>query len=206
MNSLHQSILRRLQTSAASMVFTSHDFLNLGSRVAVNQALSRLAHDGQVVRVGRGIFYLPKINPRLGISVPPAPDDVADALARQTGSRILPSGATAANRLGLSTQVPAKAVYLTDGRSHRWRSGVWDIQFKHVSPRNFRPRHPISLLVFQALKHLGKDGVGDTTLAALQSTLTPDQKNALSKDSRHAPDWIANLIHRLDKSDPTVQN
>jgi hypothetical protein len=204
MKSLPHSILHRLQT--AGTVFTSKDFLDLGNRAAVDQALSRLVQGGQVMRVGRGLYHVPRVNPRLGITVPPDTDAVADALARQTGSRLLPSGAAAANRLGLSTQVPAKAVYLTDGRSRHWRSGRMDIQFKHVAPNHFKVRHPASTLVFQALRYLGKDNVGDRTLRVLRSTLTRGQRRALRDDARHAPNWVAKAVMGIDRDSPMSQN
>ncbi len=74
-----------------------------------------------------GLYYFPRKNERMGIPLSPDTDEIAAALARQTGTRIAPSGATAANRLGLSTQVPAKAVYLTDGRTRRVRVGNMDL-------------------------------------------------------------------------------
>jgi hypothetical protein len=196
MKSLRQSILHRLQSAAN--VCTSRDFLDLGTRAAVDQALSRLVRDGQVSRVGRGLYHMPRVNRRLGITVPPDTDAIADALARKTGSRLLPSGATAANRLGLSTQVPAKAVYLTDGRSRHWHSGKLDIQFKHVAPKNFKVRHPSSALVFQALRYLGKDKVGDRTLKTLRTALTRDQRRGLCRDAIHVPAWVATAVKSLD--------
>jgi hypothetical protein len=204
MKSLPQTILQRLRP--AGSVHTSRDFLDLGSRAAVDQALSRLVRDGNVARIGRALYHVPRVNPRLGIAVPPDADEIANALARQTGSRVLPSGAAAANRLGLSTQVPAKAVYLTDGRSRHWRSGKLDIQFKHVTPNHFKVRHPDSALVFAALRYLGKDNVGDRTLKVLRSTLTPGQRRGLRDDARHAPRWVAVAVTGLDKDTATPQN
>ena len=117
MTSVRDAILDYLRRRSRGKVYTSKDLVHLGNRAAVDQALSRLARDGTVQRLARGLYYYPKTNPRLGIVVSPNADEIAAALARQTGSRIAPSGALAANRLGLSTQVPAKHVYLTDGRS-----------------------------------------------------------------------------------------
>jgi hypothetical protein len=115
-------------------------------------ALSRLAREGTVQRLGRGLYYYPKTNKRLGIAIPPDPDVIADALARQTGSRIAPSGATAANRLGLSTQVPAKPVYLTDGRSRQVRVGNFVVVVRHVAPKELPIGNRTSATVLQALR------------------------------------------------------
>jgi len=199
MPSLPQGILNRVRKADAGGVHTPRDFADLGSRAAVDQTLSRMVRAGQLQRVGRRLYYLPRVNPRLGIAVPPDVDRVAAAFARQTGSQVLPSGAAAANQLGLSTQVPAKAVYLTDGRSRHLRAGRLNIQLKHVAPANFHVCHKSSALVFQALRYLGRDAVGDRTLAILRSVLTPAQQRALRDDSRYAPAWVASAVRDLDK-------
>ena len=97
-------------------VFTPSDFLDVAGRAAVDQALSRLVKGGKLRRLARGLYDFPKLHPKLG-PLSPAPDDVAQALARETGSQVQIVGARAANALGLSTQVPAKSSYLTDGPS-----------------------------------------------------------------------------------------
>ena len=102
MHTVHLSILDRIRTKARGKVFATKDFLDLGSRDAVDQALSRLAKAGELRRLGRGLYYYPRTNLRLGLELPPDPDEVAFALARRTGTRVTPSGALAANRLGLS--------------------------------------------------------------------------------------------------------
>jgi len=206
MKSLQHSILHRLRSSDGGSVHTPKDFLDLGSRAAVDQTLSRLVRMGQLQRVGRGLYHVPQVNRRLGIFVPPDVDQLAWALARKTGSRILPSGAAAANQLGLSTQVPAKGVYLTDGRSRRLKVGAFDIQFKHVAQGHFNIRHRTSSLVIEALRYLGKDALGERTLRALRAALTPAQRRALRGDARHAPSWVADVVRNLDKGSPKPQN
>ncbi len=118
--SMQDKIVERLRRQGQGKVFTPKDFLDLGSRESVDQALSRLAKAVTVQRLGRGLYCYPKINKRLGIIIPPDVDEIASALARQTGSRIAPSGAMAANRLGLSTQVPAKPVTLPMAEAGRY--------------------------------------------------------------------------------------
>jgi len=208
MKSLQQSILQRLRTSAAGSVHTPKDYLDLGSRAAMDQTLSRLVRAGHLQRAGRGLYHVPRMNRRFGIAIPPDVNQLAAALARKTGSRLLPSGAAAANQLGLSTQVPAKAVYLTDGRSRRVRvgGGAFDIQFKHVAQGHFNVQHHTSTLVFQALRYLGKDAIGDRTLRALRAALTPAQRRGLHHDARYAPAWVAGIVRGLDKDTPTPQN
>lgn len=99
------------------MGFTPSDFLDVAG-AAVDQALSHLVKSGKLRRLARGLYDYAKVHPKLG-QLSPAPDDVARALARETGSKAQIAGAHAANALGLSTQVPAKSLYLTDGPSRR---------------------------------------------------------------------------------------
>ena len=110
-DTVENKVLSRIRRLGPGKVHTSKDFLSLGSRAAVDQVLSRLAARKTIKRLGRGLYSLPRINPTLGIEAAPEVEEVARTLARKTGSRVIASGAVAANRLGLSTQVPAKPVY-----------------------------------------------------------------------------------------------
>jgi hypothetical protein len=195
--SIQDTIVDRLRRQGRGKVFTPKDFLDIGSREAVDQALSRLARHETVHRLGRGLYYHPKINKRLGISIPPDVDEIADALARQTGSRIIPSGATAANRLGLSTQVPAKPVYLTDGRSRLVRVGNFVIVIKHVSPKELPVGNRSSATVLQALRHLGKDAVDATVVSRIRKALSPRNRSQLLRDARYTTDWIADAVRKI---------
>jgi hypothetical protein len=198
MTKLPQSILYRLRKAPPDTVCATADFLHLGPRAAVDQALSRLVRKGLLRRVAWGLYDLPRINPRFHVSVPPSPDQVAAAAARRSGARILPSGAAAANMLGLSTQVPAKVVYLTNGRSQTLHAGNIDIHLRHTAHKNFSVKHPSSALVIQALRHLGKHAVTGQTLATLRTRLTPDQRSALRADARYAPAWVSAIAKALD--------
>jgi hypothetical protein len=195
--SIPDKIVDRLRRQGRGKVFTPKDFLDIGSRDAVDQALSRLAKAETVQRLGRGLYCYPKINKRLGIAIPPDVDEIADALARQTGSRIAPSGATAANRLGLSTQVPARPVYLTDGRSRQVRVGNFVVVVKHVAPKELPVGNRTSATVLQALRHLGKDAVDSTVVSQIRKALSPRNRSQLLQDARYTTDWIADTVRRI---------
>jgi RNA-binding protein YhbY len=195
--SIQDKIVDRLRRQGRGKVFTPKDFLDIGSREAVDQALSRLARAETVQRLGRGLYCYPNINERLGIAIPPDVDEIADALARQTGSRIAPSGATAANRLGLSTQVPAKPVYLTDGRSRQVRIGNFVVVVKHVAPKELPVGNRTSATVLQALRHLGKDAVDSHVLSRIRKALSPKQLSRLLQDARYTTDWIADAVRKI---------
>lgn len=200
MDPAHSQILERVQTAKPGSVFTPKDFLDLASRDATDQALSRLARQGTVRRLGRGLYYTPKHNPRLGIDVPPDLDEIAAALGRQTGSRIVPSGAVAANQLGLSTQVPAKPVYFSDGRSRTVRVGQYTVQIKHAQPKDLPAGTPKTALVIQALRFLGKDAITDQVIHTIQSVLSADERRQLLDDAKYATDWLCQTVRRISLS------
>ncbi|MCX6348130.1 MAG: DUF6088 family protein, partial [Candidatus Aureabacteria bacterium] len=128
-------IVAKIRGFGRGGVFTSADLRGLGSRPASDKALSRLVRQGVIRRLASGLYHYPRINPKLGGIVNPIPDAVARAIARKTDSHIIPSGAVAANVLGLSTQVPAKAIYLTDGPPRKVRYGSQTIIFRYAAPR-----------------------------------------------------------------------
>ena len=172
--SVHKKILKRIQGHGRGYVFTPKDFLGLGSRAAVDQTLSRLAHRGVIRRLDRGLYDYPKVSTRLG-PLSPAPGVVARAIARRTDSKVQISGARAANALGVTDQVPAKLVYLTDGPSRVAQVGNQRVILKHQSKRNLVGLGRQTGLVFQALRYLGKDNITDDVIQKLQSALTDQQ-------------------------------
>jgi hypothetical protein len=204
--SIQDTIVARVRRQGRGKVFTPKDFLDIGSREAVDQALSRLAKSKTVLRLGRGLYCYPKINKRLGIAIPPNVDEIADALARQTGSRIAPSGATAANRLGLSTQVPGKPVFLTDGRSRQVRVGNFVVVVKHVAPKELPVGNRTSATVLQALRYLGKDGVDSTVVSRIRKALSPRNRLQLLRDARYTTDWIAEAVRKIAGSQPEAMS
>jgi Family of unknown function (DUF6088) len=197
MSTIQDDILDRIRGHDRGKVFTPKDFLDLGSRDAADQSLSRLVRSGEIQRLGRGLYHYPRVNERLGIPIGPDPDEIAEALGRQTGSRVLPSGAAAANRLGLSTQVPAKPVYLTDGRSRQVRIGGMVFQIRHAAPKELSTASRTSAMVFQALRHLGQAAVDEQVIARLRRALSADQRQELLRDSRYTTDWIAAVVRQI---------
>ena len=206
MDSAQAQIHERILQAGPGTVFTPKDFLDLASRDATDQALSRLVRQAQLQRLGRGLYYTPRHNETLGVDVPPDLDDVADAVARQTGSRVAPSGAVAANRLGLSTQVPAKPIYLSDGRTRQVAVGNYTLQIKHVSPKDLPVGSRTSALVLQALRFLGKDAIDDGTVAVIRSVLSRDDRAQLLRDAKYATDWLREIARRVAAEKETLAN
>src|SRR5207249_246493 len=177
-------------------VFVPAEFLDLGSREAIDIALHRLARKGTIRRLARGVYDFPKQHPVLGPLAPSA-DTVAQALAGRDRTRLQPTGAYAANVLGLSEQVPAKAVFLTDGPSRAGKVGALTIPLRRTTPRNMAAAGRLSGLVIQALRELGKDHVTPTRIAHLKRTLPLDQRHELLKDLRLASVWMHPILREL---------
>ena len=191
--SIDSRILLRAKAGKDGWVFTARDFLDVGNRDAVDKALSRQSHNGSFRKIARGLYDIPRRDIQLGL-LAPSVDAIARALQDRDAIRLQPSGAYAANLLGLSDQVPMKVVFLTDGTSRRIQVGRLQIILKHTTPRNMATAGTISGLVVQALRHLGQRGVGAHEIALLRRRLTVDDKDRLLKDARFAPAWIARII------------
>ncbi len=196
MDALSVRIRKRIHRKGRGAVFAPKDFLDLGGRAIVDQTLSRLCRRGTIRRLGRGLYDYPRISSRLG-PLSHDLDDVARAVARQTDSRLQVSGARAANALGLTTQVPAKSVYLTDGPSRRIEVGNQVVRLRHTSRKNLAGAGKASGLVFQALRYLGRDSVDQGIVERLRRILSPRDKLGLQRDSIYAPDWIRSTIDRI---------
>ncbi len=148
-------------------------------------------------KLARGLYDYPKVSPLLKGPLSPDIDSIAHALARRFRWRIVPSG-HAANLLGLSTQVPAKAVYLTDGPSKVVKMGARGTRLQDDPPAGHgRHRRPGSAVVIQALKHLGKDAVTEDTVRELRNRLPRKARQNLLRDARYASDWIYKVAQNV---------
>jgi hypothetical protein len=151
--SAHSQIDRKInQLKRGSLIFPA-DFRGMGSDVAIKNALSRLARAKKIERVAHGIYFLPQYDPKFG-KLLPSLEKIAEAVARHEHIKIKPAGAYALHRLGLSTQVPMKLVYITNGLPKRLKVGKGTIVFKATTAKKFAMKGPISSLVLQALEEL----------------------------------------------------
>lgn len=201
--SVDSSILRTLSERGRGWVFTPADLRGLGSRDAVASALKRYKASGIVRQLAWGVYDYPVVDPFFG-DVPPDLERVVQAIAVRDAVRVQPGGAMAANALGLSTQVPVKQVYLTDGRTQRIVIGRNEILLKHTTPRSMATAGRISGLVFQALRFLGKERVTDDIVHALQNRLRHEDVHQIKIDVAYAPAWIAHVLKPLISSEAEV--
>lgn len=163
---IYNRILERIQAAEPEAVFVSTDYVDLADINTVWQCLSRLEQAGELHRIMRGVYYRPAFSQLLGEYESPSPHHVA--LARKFNWSIAPSGATALNLLGLSTQVPAKWSYISDEPYHKFNVGNLELEFKHRSNREISGLSYKSAMVIQALRALGKENVDDITIKKLQ--------------------------------------
>jgi hypothetical protein len=190
-------ILLRIRRFGAGRAFVAKDFLDIASRGTVDMTLSALLRDRVIRRVRRGLYDVPKVNPNLGGALSPDIDQAARALARRHRWTIVPEGPWAANLLGLSTQVPAKIVYLSDGPSQKVPLGRRTIHFKHARPHVLGREQGASALVIQALRYIGKEGLNDALIGRLKSLLPEPEKRRLVKATRFGVDWIYDTAKRI---------
>lgn len=162
----------------------------------MDQALSRLAAKRTIRRLARGLYDYPREHPELGVLSPDI-QKVAKALAGKDRIRLQPAGAYAANLLGLSEQVPAKVVFLTDGPSRTVKIGRQEIQLRRTTPRNMAMAGRLSGLLMQALRHLGKEHITPARVAHLKRTLPARERQRLLKDLPLAPAWMHPLLREL---------
>ncbi len=195
-NSIDSKVLNRIYGHRGGWVFTPTHFLDLGNRAAVAAALKRHKQTGLIRQLARGLYDYPIDHPSLG-RIPPSADAVARALASRHAVRLQPTGAYAANVLGLSEQVPTRIVFLTDGPSRRVKFGQQEIVLKGTTPRNVATASRKSGTIIQALRHVGQRNVDDRTLTILKRQLSRSDRVQLLKDLRYAPGWIADILRQL---------
>ena len=196
-------IVDRMEGRGRGSAVTANDFLDLGSRDSVDQALSRLVKQQTLIRVDRGIYAYPKVSRLIG-AVGPTAEEIAQAMARRGSQRLLPSGAMAANLLGLSDQVPAKVEYLTDGAACERRSGKLLIRLKPTTPKNMATADRVTGPVIQALRYLGKDNVGDQVVSQLRQRLSEQDRLQLVEDISFAPGWMAPIFKKIAEKEAVV--
>ncbi|OGW95106.1 MAG: hypothetical protein A3K16_04455 [Omnitrophica bacterium RIFCSPLOWO2_01_FULL_45_24] len=194
--SIENKMAIRIYSKDMGWVFTPNHFLDLGSRTAVAQALVRLVRAGTIRRLAHGLYDYPEKHPTLG-ELPANYERIAQALAGRDNLRIQPSGAYTANLLGLTEQVPARIVFLTDGANRTVQINKQQLVLKRTTPKNMATAGRVSGLVIQALRYLGQDNVDDKIVGILKKKLSSNDKRQLINDLRFAPVWIGTIFRKL---------
>jgi hypothetical protein len=196
MQSTHQQILNTIRQFEPGTIFFPEQFDSAGSSESVRQSLSRICKEGTIIRLSKGVYLFPYIDKDLGILYPSV-ERVAMAIAKRDKSRIQPTGIYALNKLGLSTQVPMKIVFLTDGISRKINIGKQTITFKQTAPKNFAFQGEITPMVVAAFKEIGKDKVMEEEIQMIKKALSLESKETLLTDAYIAPRWITDILLEL---------
>ncbi len=199
MTGMADKIMKKASAHASGRrVWTPKDFLGLGSREAVDQALSRLVKEGQLRRVGHGLYDMPRMSDVLKRPAPVDLDAAIATLVRRDGVRIMPDGLIAANQLGLTNAVPAKVSYVTDGSTRTLRIDGRTVRFRHAGPSVMQWAGKSAAPVMQALRWLGPDVAKDAQVVSiLRRHLPDDVKRDLLQNSRDLPGWALPLARSI---------
>jgi len=194
MQTIAKQVLEYAKELPEGTPLVAKELLHLGNRAAVDQVLSRLVQRGALLRPGRGIYVLP-VQSRFGTRAPSAVEMVK-GLANQRGETIVPHGATAANSLGLTTQVPMRAVYLTSGPSRYLKLGAQMVEFRHAP--NWQLIFPGRAAgeVVRALAWLGPEKAGEA-IRKLRVNLPPSELAEVASARARLPNWMAQEISVL---------
>ncbi len=190
----------RINRSDIGTVYVAVDFVDISDKTSVNAYLARLVDEGLIRRVLRGVYDKPEYNVFLEEYVAPSPDKVANAIARNFGWTIVPCGDTALNLLGLSTQVPAAWVYVSDGTYKEYTYDNTTIQFKRTTNKEVSKLSYKTALTVQALKALGKDKIDDMVISRLGKLLTAEEKQTMLEEAKAATSWIYEYIKQICRS------
>ncbi|MCI0922653.1 DUF6088 family protein [Sphingobacterium rhinopitheci] len=193
----------KISKSSFGEIFFLDDFFNYGSSENIRKVLSRLEEDGTVIRLAQGIYLKPKKDPLLGI-IFPTTEEIAKQIAQRDKARIAPTGIMALFLLGLTTQIPLKTVYLTDGSQREIKIGKRSIKFKKTVPRSFAIKDGLLHLIVQAFKEVGQDGVTEDFLEKITSSIRLLESKVVDTQLRFAPVWIQKIIANLYKTNTNV--
>ena len=193
----NKDIKKRILTSESGSVFVATDFADVTDKKTASVILTRIESEGIIRRVLRGVYDKPEYNEFLKEYIAPIPDNVAHALARNFGWTIVPCGDTALNLLGLSTQVPATWVYVSDGTYKEYAFDNTVIQFKRTTNKEVSKLSYKTALTIQALKALGKDKIDESVINNLRKLLTAEEKTIMLHEAKTATSWIYEYIRQI---------
>lgn len=194
----HSQIEAAISKRKAGEILFPAEFRGKGTQAAIKQTMSRLAKKGSIKRLAHGIYYIPITDPVLG-ELRPDVDEVVKMIAQKEHIRVRPTGANALHRLGLTTQVPMKRVYLTDGNPRQFKLGKIQVRFKSTSPKKLSTTGQLSSLVIQAIEEMGVDKISPDLEKKLQEFLHKEDPKKLKHDLTLTSTKVNDYIFRLMK-------
>ena len=198
MREIHTGKLNmRINELGNGEVFIANDFIEIAEYETIRKALNRLVGDGKIQRVLRGVYYNPRFSEVLQEYEAPSPQHVAMAIARKFNWSIAPSGSTALNLLGLSTQVPSKWSYISNGSYNSFQYGKIKIEFKHRNNKEINGMSYKTALVIQGIKALGKGNVDDAAVSRIRASLSKNEQQELLRDAKPTTVWVYKIIKQI---------
>ena len=194
--SIENKIYRKMKQNRRGKIFFAKDFATLGDYDSCRKALERLVKKDKITRVSRGVYVIPEMFKLIGRAVTPSVDSIVRAMMKRENAKLVPTGLFAQNILHLSTQVPAKAVYLTDGTPRKFKIGKSTVILKKTTPQNVATIGKISTLAIQALKSIKKDNVTDDEIEKILTILKNENPKYLEHDIKFAPVWIQKILRK----------
>ena len=199
MSTLAPQILDRIERDLGGpgAVITPKDFLDLGTRDAVDQVMTRLVRRGTIKRIGRGLYHVPRVNLVLSLNVPASPEAIVAAIARQSGAMVMRSDTDVASELHVSTQVVATPVYFTSGRSKTVKVGNQSFRMRHVSTRRLPHAEPAVTSALQALRIAAAHGADAASLTPIRDSLSASQYRKMLNHARYSTAGTAEAARQL---------
>ena len=192
-DSIRDRIRKKIASGKKGMIYFPSDFMEYGNVESVKKALFRLEESGFLKRLAHGIYLYPKNDKLLGVLYP-SMEEIASVIAKRDKARIMPTGVHALNKLGLSTQVPTKVVYLTDGSPRSIKVGKRSLNFTKTTPKNLSTKGEISSLVIQGLREIGQGHLTKQDLSRIKDLLSKEKPELIKYDASLAPAWIREIM------------
>jgi predicted transcriptional regulator of viral defense system len=196
-DTVKQRIEDHIKHGHKNSIYVLADFYDAGNYEAVKKAVLRLTSEGKLLRVKKGIYESPYYSSFLQEEVKASPLDIAKKIARKNRWTIAPSGNTALNALGLSTQVPVEYHFVSSGTNKEVELGGIKLYFKHIPPKEIAGISSKSALVIEAIKALGRAGMNDSARTKIGSLLSDTEKERLAHESKTSRVWVAEEIRKI---------
>lgn len=200
MDSITATIKERIANYKPGTVFLTGELSDVAGNDTLRKTIGRLCQTGEIRRVMNGVYEKPAYSNLLKENLPTDPETVAYAIAKYYHWNIAPCGDIALNKLKLSTQVPMVWTYISDGPYREFLMDNIKISFKHRTNRDISWMSPITILVIEALKCLGKDNIDEKTISTLKNVLSEQDKQTILKEASNSSEWIYRTIQEVNRS------
>jgi hypothetical protein len=189
--------MNRISNLDYEAVFIANDFLEIADYETIRRALNRMVDKGSIRRILRGVYYKPQFSELLHEYEDPSPHHVARAIARKFNWNIAPSGLTALNLLGLSTQVTAKWSFISDGTYNCFKFGNITLEFKHRNNREITGMSERTALIIQGIKALGKKNIDYNVIKRIYSLMSERERQSMLEEAKPTTAWVYKIIRKI---------